>query len=157
MLCQFMGGCASRPKDLDTNQEPIHAEDPTTPNKDEGENEENGGETKKEEPSVDASEPAQVDPKSEEPCSEPAQVAPKSEEPSTEPKQANAEASSEEAKPSKQSEETAKPTEHKVEAVDETKEEEKKVVEEEEGEKEPKEEVGTPNSRDKSDAPLVTL
>ncbi|CAL5344228.1 unnamed protein product [Camellia sinensis] len=142
--------CASRPKDLDTNQEPIHAEDPTTPNK-----EENGGETKKEEPSVDASEPAQVDPKSEEPCSEPAQVAPKSEEPSTEPKQANAEASSEEAKPSEQSEETAKPTEHKVEAVDETKEE-KKVVEEE-GEKESKEEVGTPNSRDKSDAPLVTL
>ncbi|PSS32898.1 A-kinase anchor protein like [Actinidia chinensis var. chinensis] len=68
-----MGGCASRPKDLDTKQQPLIAEEATTPKKAEGETvpqEDNGGETEKEEPLVDVSEPGQEVAKTEDPAAE---------------------------------------------------------------------------------------
>ena len=92
--------------------------------------ENNGGETTKEEPSVESSEPA-----------------PKSEEPSAESKPAEAEAASAEAKPS---EEAAKPTEDKVEVAAETKEAVTAAEEKPEGD-------AAPSSENKTDAPVVTL
>ncbi|KAL7003730.1 hypothetical protein U1Q18_004878 [Sarracenia purpurea var. burkii] len=69
-----MGACASRPKDFDSDLKPLPAaEDATIPNKAQGENDGNGGEseTKKEEPLVDLSEPVQeVMTKGEEPSAE---------------------------------------------------------------------------------------
>ncbi|KAA8540115.1 hypothetical protein F0562_026807 [Nyssa sinensis] len=69
-----MGGCASKPKALGSGTEPVPREAPDTPKKAEGETlpqeNNNGGETKKEEPLVDLSEPAEEAPKSEGPSSE---------------------------------------------------------------------------------------
>uniref|UniRef100_A0A5B7A9M8 Putative serine/threonine-protein kinase kinX n=1 Tax=Davidia involucrata TaxID=16924 RepID=A0A5B7A9M8_DAVIN len=136
-----MGGCASKPTDLDSGKEPLPREAPDTPKKaNEAETtlpQENnsGGEIKKEEPLVDLSEPAQE--------------APKSEVPSSESKTAEeAEAVSGESKV------TAKPTEEDkvVEAANETKE----PIKEEE-KKEVAVAVAAPSSEDKSDAPLVTM
>ncbi|GMP25102.1 hypothetical protein CsSME_00002130 [Camellia sinensis var. sinensis] len=140
-----MGGCASRPKDLDVKQEPLPAEDTTTAKPVEGETvpqEVNGGESKKgEEPLVDLSEPAK-------------EVA-KSEVPSTESKPVEeAKAGSEVAKPSEPIEKTAEPAENKLEAANEMKEEKKEV---QGGEPKKVEEVAAPILEDKSDAPLVTL
>ena len=135
-----MGGCASKPKDFDSHSAPLPAEAPATPKKAEGETvpQENkeGGETKKEEPLIDISEPAQE--------------AQKSEELPAELKEVNVKVVSEEAKPAELCDQvTADPTkDHKIEAANEpTKEEEKKVVPG----------VAAPKPEDKSDAPLVTV
>ncbi|KAL6972219.1 hypothetical protein U1Q18_031907 [Sarracenia purpurea var. burkii] len=104
-----MGGCASKPKELDAKQEPLLAEEPTSPQKPKTEadniapQEDNGGETKKEEALVESAQPAEEAPESKEPSTE------------SEPAEAN-----------KISEETANPEEGKVEAAVE---EEKKEVE----------------------------
>ncbi|GMH09088.1 hypothetical protein Nepgr_010928 [Nepenthes gracilis] len=68
-----MGGCASKPKDLDA-AVPAPAEAPTTVGKPESqtvEQEKNGGETEKAEPLLDLSDPAEETPEKEDTTKEP--------------------------------------------------------------------------------------
>ncbi|CAK9158268.1 unnamed protein product [Ilex paraguariensis] len=132
-----MGGCASKPNDLDGQPAPlpVPADTPDSPKNAEGEtvpqDNNNGGEDKKDEPLVNLSEPASEAPKVED--TEAATVV-------------------EESKPS---EVTSKPTEEKVEAQEPTKEEKKEVADV--VAEKPEVLVAAPKAEDKSDAPLVLV
>ena len=131
-----MGGCTSTPKEFDSQAAPLPAEIPSSPKDAKGETvpqeNNNGGEPKKEEPLVDLSEPIPE--------------APKVEDTSTETKTAEAIVVYDESKPTETSEVASKPTEEKVEAKEVAKEEKKEVVE-----------VVATKAEDKNDAPLIEV
>ncbi|XP_050253975.1 uncharacterized protein LOC126700039 [Quercus robur] len=139
-----MGGCAGKPKHSDVHKESIPTEDPAHANKAEGEaipqESQNGGESQKEAPLVDLSNPKEEETK----------------EKASEPKTDEAVPVSVEA-----GKETAKTTEGKVEVPAANNSEEKKVKAGDETKKpvegQAEANVQKPDANNKSDAPLATV